>query len=167
MKKLNYQVYALKAGKAGTKDDNNLYIDGEIEGGKIKSIESVSTENESLIQKPDVDEDLIEYLEQHKEVGVEDGKLVEYQKMSWFGIRYPIYFYDNSMQVVWSGSSFPPIGNSVVAVCIKMNIGDTFQVVDQHDPEIVTTMTFKKQFKQVLNVNSNALTVSSEYYDID
>ena len=41
MKKLNYQVYALKAGKAGTKDDNNLYIDGEIEGGKIKSISSI------------------------------------------------------------------------------------------------------------------------------
>lgn len=68
MKKLNYQLYIASAGKAHTKDNNNLYLDGEFEERKIKSITSIATENETLLEKPDVDEDLIEYLEGHKEI---------------------------------------------------------------------------------------------------
>ena len=38
MKKLNYQLYIAGAGKAQTKDDNNLYIGGEFEGMPQSSI---------------------------------------------------------------------------------------------------------------------------------
>jgi len=68
MKKINVQVYELGGGKSENQDNNNLYIDGIVENGKIKTIEKIEDKDSVLLEQPDVDENLIEFLEKYPEI---------------------------------------------------------------------------------------------------
>jgi hypothetical protein len=62
MKRLNYNVYMLGGGKSNNADNNNIYIEGEIWDGKIKTITKIDVDNSTALEKPDVNDDVMDVI---------------------------------------------------------------------------------------------------------
>ena len=55
MQKLGYDLYWSDGERAQNKDNNNLYLEGEVENGVIKSIDSITDyEGNVLVEKPEI-----------------------------------------------------------------------------------------------------------------
>lgn len=76
MKKLNIQVYQGNPSGLVTKDNNNLFIQGDVQystgaGTIVKSVTSIKNSNGDEIMSGgggDIDPDIVEYLEEHPEI---------------------------------------------------------------------------------------------------
>lgn len=77
MKKLNIQVYQGDPSGLVTKDNNNLFIEGDVQyftgaGTIVKSVTSIKNSNGDEIMSGggggDIDPDIVDYLEEHPEI---------------------------------------------------------------------------------------------------
>lgn len=124
MKKLNIQVYQGDPSGLVTKDNNNLFIEGDVQystgaGTIVKSVTSIKNSNGEEIMSGggggDLDPDVVEYLEEHPEIGFNEtcGLITSYDIDSTMDTgALGIYFAMSSDTItdgVYLGSAYTPI----------------------------------------------------------